>query len=298
MRTLTASLASLALLCPAAHAEPVHEAIDAYALYQNDVTNLLTVSVDNRATVDAALERISRHNSDAVARGWIAYSALTAAQSPQFARAIERQVSDEGRSATLDRLRGDLNYARQQDGSEQAIRLVLDAASADGDRAGLAGDKYETFARTAPNVQLVASVLHVDLGPARLTPDMLARLRVGPLGAHPASDPIALGGRRFWDGLAGRDGPAPGGRGGHERQVYTPVTNHILTLAAFMVAGGESDARVSQLLNEPITAQCLQMQRLELHQCLSVSVDAGERAYCLGRHGLTGPGACFSAIGR
>jgi hypothetical protein len=35
-----------------------------------------------------------------------------------------------------------------------------------------------------------------------------------------------------------------------------------------------------------------------LRQCLGASVDASERTYCLARHGLTGPGTCFSAMAR
>jgi hypothetical protein len=42
----------------------------------------------------------------------------------------------------------------------------------------------------------------------------------------------------------------------------------------------------------------MHMQRLQLRQCLSVSVDVGERAYCLAHHGLTGPGSCFSNVVR
>jgi hypothetical protein len=290
-------LASFVLLAAAASADPVHEALDAYALYQNDVSNLLGADVDSGAVVDAALARISRHNSDAVARGWIAYSALAAAQSPQFVSSIQRRIDEQGRAAVLSQLRDDPTYARRQN-SAQAIRLILDAASADGARAGLAGAPYDRFAQQASHVQLVASRLGVDLGEARLTPDMRARLRIGPLAAQPSEDAGAFGGRRFWDSLAGRDGPAPGARGGHERQVYAQVTDHILTLSAYIVAGAADDAPTSDLLGDRITQQCLQMQRLELRQCLSVSVEANERAYCLGAHGLTGPGACFSAIGR
>jgi hypothetical protein len=40
------------------------------------------------------------------------------------------------------------------------------------------------------------------------------------------------------------------------------------------------------------------MQRLQLRQCVSVSVDPGERAYCLAMHGLNGPGSCFSNVVR
>ena len=74
----------------------------------------------------------------------------------------------------------------------------------------------------------------------------------------------------------------------------------MLTLGALVVvdAADSERSRVAALLDEPLTQQCLEMQRLQLRQCLSVSVDASERTYCLGRHGLSGPGSCFSAMVR
>ena len=132
MRTLLAAVASLALVCSvSAYADPVHDALEAYALYQNDVSTLLDADINGR-TVDAALARITRHNSDRVASGWIAYGALTAAQSPRFADAIQDRVRD-GRAPLLRALREDLTYARQQSGAP-AVGLILDAASADNAR--------------------------------------------------------------------------------------------------------------------------------------------------------------------
>jgi len=296
MRTLSLALGSLLFLAASAQADPLHEAVDAYALYQNDVSNLLGVDIESGRTVDAALARILRHNAAEVARGWIAYSALTAAQSPQFAAGVQSQIRDLGRDGVLAALDDDIGYARRQNSTE-AIALVLEAASADAARAGRAGDRYESFAREESHVQLVASVLEVDIGAARLSPQMLERLHIGPLAGAPMRNPADFGGRGFWDALAGRNDRTETARPGPERGVYAPVTNHILTLAALAVADASDDDRVAALLNEPITRQCLEMQRLELRQCLSVSVDAGERAYCLGHHGLSGPGECFSAIG-
>lgn len=300
MRTLTAAAAAFVLLGSApAIADPVHDALDAYALYQNDVSALLDTNVDSGRTVDAALARLSRHNPRSVARGWIAYGALTAARAPLFAASVERRIHDDGRSTVLRRLRDDPTYARrQQNGSDQAIQLILSAASADGARAGLAGVRYDRFARTASHVQLVSSVLRADFGPTRLTPEMLARLHVGAAAGRPTNDVNALGGRGFWDSLAGRDVRPTGAHGGREQRLYAPVTDRMLTLAALVTARAENSerARVNALLDEPITRHCMEMHQLELRQCLSVSVDSGERAYCLGRHALTGPGACVSAM--
>ena len=60
---VVARLASGALVSPApAFADQVHDALSAYALYQNDVSALLDNDIANGRTVDAALARISRHN--------------------------------------------------------------------------------------------------------------------------------------------------------------------------------------------------------------------------------------------
>src|SRR5690606_32143448 len=117
---------------------------------------------------------------------------------------------------------------------------------------------------------------------------------------RPMRDVDAFGGRRFWDSLSGREASAPRARGRREQREYTGATDRMLTLGALVAVGAADSerARVSRLLDEPLTEGCLEMQRLQLRQCLSVSVDASERTYCLGRHGLAGPGACFSAMAR
>ncbi len=296
MRTLIAAAASFALMCSSsAYAGDVQDALEAYALYQNDVSTLLDADINGR-TVDAALARLSRHNSDRVARGWIAYGALTAAQSTRFAAAIEDRVRD-GRAPLLRALRDDLTYARQQSGAP-AVQLILSAASADNARLEMAGARYDRYARSAAGMRPSSVAANADLGgETRLSAEMLDRLR-GAGNVQSAS--AEYGSATYWDTLSGRNGRAARARGGREHSAYASVTDHMLTLAAIVVADAEraERRRVSQLLDEPLTQQCMHMQRLQLRQCLSVSVDNGERAYCLAMHGLNGPGACFANVVR
>lgn len=304
MRTLTAALASFVLIHAApARADEVHEALEAYALYQHDVGVLLDLEVDSARAINGALARLSRHNPARVSRGWIAYGALTAAQSPAFAAGVERQARRTGRAQMLRQLNADVTYARREAaGSTQAIRLILTSASADGARAAQAGARYDGIARSSNARWIASSDRRAGLIPAsaRLTPEMRDRLRVGALAARPMNDVDAFGGRGFWDALAGREARPPRARGRSVQREYADVTDRMLTLAALVVmdAGASERRRVSALLDERLTRQCLDMQRLQLRQCLSVSVDASERTYCLGRHGLSGPGSCFSAMVR
>src|SRR5574338_1464095 len=159
----TFDFVSVMFFCASAQADPVHDALEDYALYQNDVIALLDVNISSGRVVDAALARMQRHNSASVARGWIAYGALTAAQSPDFVAGIQRNVRDDGRANVLRQLQADPGYARRQRGSDQAIRFILTAASADGARANSAGERYDQYERTVLCGQLDLSTLYVDL---------------------------------------------------------------------------------------------------------------------------------------
>jgi hypothetical protein len=298
---LTSLLASSALLyATPARADTAHDALEAYALYQNDVSALLDLEIDSAAAINAALTRLSRHDPARVSRGWIAYGALTAAQSPAFAAGIESRARELGRAPMLSLLRVDVSFARQSAGSARAIQLILNAASADSARAASAGARYDRIARNAAWSTASERGSNLLRASARLTPAMRDRLRVGALDASPMEDGAQFGGRGFWDSLAGREARAPRARSRREDRLYADVTNRMLTLAALTVLDGADSERRSSaaLLDEPLTRQCLAMQRLQLRQCLSVSVDTSERTYCLGRHGLAGPGSCFSAMAR
>jgi hypothetical protein len=63
-------------------------AITAYAAYQNDVSELRAGTIGNANELEGALDRVGRHNRDELTRGWVAYGAQTAAQSPAFVQGV------------------------------------------------------------------------------------------------------------------------------------------------------------------------------------------------------------------
>jgi hypothetical protein len=306
MRSAVSALAFLLLVSAPARAETVHEALDAYALYQNDVSALLDLSPDSAGAVDDALERAARHDPAQVARGWIAYGALTAAQSPAFAAGVQSRVRAAGRAPVLRQLRRDLTYARRRPpGAAEAIQLILAAVAADSARMSAAGARYEALGDTLDSAAWIVfserSAREVRLrrmGDERLTPGMTARLHIGALAATPLANPDAFGGRRFWDALAGRTAPAPPAQTLRERRAYAATTDRMLTLAAFIIvnAADREPARVSAVLDDQRARECLMLQQLQFRQCASVAHDPNEDAFCLARHGLSASGACFSAM--
>ena len=77
----------------------------------------------------------------------------------------------------------------------------------------------------------------------------------------------------------------------------TPVVAQGLTLAALAVlgeAGEEHTDRVSALLSDATSAQCLKMARLNLYQCLSVAGPNYEDVFCLGQHAMLDTARCVA----
>ena len=297
-------LAFVALAAPA-RADLVHEAALAYARYQNDVTEIIRADIGSAEALDAALTRAARHDPAQVARGWIAYGGLAAAQSPAFVRGVRSRVRAAGRAPVIRQLRRDMTYARRRPpGSDEAIQLLLASAAADSARMRAASHRYSGIGesrdmsassngdRSARDSGLRASVN----GERALAPELAARITIGALEATPMTDSGALGGARFWDAVAGRDSPEPANL--DWRLARRDIADRMLTIGGLVIVGAaeEQSERVADALDEPRTRECLALEQLQFRQCASVAHDPAEDAHCLARHGLAGPSQCFAAL--
>ncbi|HWU80294.1 MAG TPA: hypothetical protein VN158_09555, partial [Caulobacter sp.] len=77
---------------------------------------------------------------------------------------------------------------------------------------------------------------------------------------------------------------------------YQPVVIRGLAVAALAALGAAGDSNLSYLdaiSNDPGTANCLNMGKLNLYQCLAVSKPHYEDVFCLGQHILIDTGACM-----
>jgi hypothetical protein len=311
---LPALLALALLTTPAAHAQtgPAQEAVTAYALYQQDITDLLGAEISSEAALDGALALAARHDPARVSQGWIAYGAMTATQSPGFVAGVRSRVRAASRAAVIRQLRRDLTYARRRPpGSNEAVQLILQSAAADSARMIAAGHRYEGIATSLDQGAWPSpangdrSVRHDRLRASAaerrtLAPEWTRQVYVGPLSATPLTNADAFGGRRFWDAAAHRSSQTP--------PVFTwavaagrqATVDRMLTLAALIIVEAETTerTRVAAVFDDASSRECLEMQQLTFRQCASVAHDPNEDAYCLARHGLSGPAACFGALAR
>lgn len=306
LRSLIFALACLVSLRGVAHAqaaEPLFRAVDAYAAYQDDISALIDADITTNDAIEFAVERAARHDSARLTRGWVAYGALTAAQSPAFVAGVRSRVRAASRAAVLRQLRRDVTYARRRPpGANEAIQLILNANAADAERINAAADRFDaighqldasTWGRGAQDGD-ERTVRLRSLHESALDADEISRVHLAPLAAQPLTSVDAFGGRRFWDALAGRTSAAP--PASMLRATNTALVDRMLTLAAFFVVGAGDDPAVGDLMDDTATRDCLSLQLLQFRQCASVSHDPNEDAFCISRHGLAAPAQCFARL--
>jgi len=290
-------------------------AVNAYAAYQHDVSELRSGEVRNADQLEEALERVAHHNRDALTRGWIAYGASTAAQSPAFVQGVRDAAAYYGRDAVIWAVTVDPSYARGLRGGADATRLLLESANADSARIVHVADRYQELAYSlqrqrwanAVAPQQAARVQRVralgQTGAPTPPADMTARLTVAPLTLSPSADPTAYGGRRFWDALRGGADVVEVSAPAVTYQWRVNVTrgealDRMASVAALhaLDAIDDNQSAVSRLISDPRSLQCFEMAQLQLYQCMSAARFRYENAFCLGQHGLRDIGVCIGAV--
>lgn len=309
---MRAFVLAAALMCwcgqAGAQSDPLHRAVDAYALYHADIGQLAVLDLRAPGAADRALELAARHDPERLSRGWMAYGALVSAQSPAFAHGVESRVRAAGRAPVLRQLRRDLSYARRRPpGSAEAIQFILAAAANDHARLLAAGERVARAARDMDGAALGgddaqraarnARLRVLFREPRSIAPELQTALHLGALAAAPQRDAEDLGGRLFWNALFRADAPAP--RAGPWRERAPATTDRMLTLGALLIVGATQAerTRAEAAMDDAALSRCLTMEQLNLRQCVSASHFANEDLFCLARHGLEGPAACFGVIG-
>lgn len=295
--------------------EPLAKAVQAYAAYQSQINSLQSGSLNVADDLERALDTAAGVNRDALVRGYIAYGALAAAQSPEFVRAIRESAGHYGKPAMIRGLTLDPGYAQTMKGGDEAARLALAVARADGQRVYAQGERYKEMAYTlqrqrwanavAPGqparVQRLKS-LAAGAGDRSVAPEFAPRLTVAAASITPGADPNAFGGWTFWDAFRTTPAPvaatplpapAPPALRVHADRVQT--VNRMTTLAALYVLDSTTDpaAQADRLLAEGATNRCVELAQVQFYQCMSAARFRYENAFCLGEHALKDMGSCI-----
>lgn len=306
---------------PTRERDVLADAAVAYGSYHGDVT-VYNRSLNSKDDVDAALDALGSHNTDRLASGWLAYSALLASQSPEFAKAVRDVEAHYGSDRMMLGLRNSASYALSLDGSDDAMRRAIGASKADARRLESAGERIKDQAYSMQSMGWAKA----KLGGARGS--RAAELRETALTGRPLSGQVRtlfaaprvdeaisqanmLGaGSSLWDRVSsvGPELKLPGLATIRPASTYQPryairsdrreTAGRIATLAAYRVMG-QTETRtgdISKALSDPMTKDCLEMAQMQLLQCVSATYRVYERPFCIGEHALKDIGACVGEV--
>lgn len=302
---------------PEAAGGEVRTALNAYAAYQNDVSEMRTITLRNANDLENVIDRLGRHNRAALSRGWIAYGAATATQSPAFMQGVRDAAAYYGRDAVIWAVSVDPSYARGLRGGNEVTRVLLDSANADSARIVDMAERYRELSYSLQRQRWANTVapqqrqrlqrvrdLSVGGAPASAVPAAYApRLNVSAASGAASQDPTAFGGRRFWDSLSGNAevtqvASAPANREWRANNTRSEALDRMAAVAALQAldANTSHQSTIATLLNDPRSRDCMEMSQLQLFQCMSAARFRYENTFCLAAHGLRDVGECIGNV--
>lgn len=254
------------------------EAAQAYADYVKKTT-AISAAFKSGATVAEAVKTGSGYEMHQFEEGAIAYAALTALQEPEFVQGVQSLLAEGDQGALFaDQLAMQPQAALNIRGADLAAARAAAALHRHGQHLVSVGAQVK---------QAAYDVQHSEWSKAQVS-DPDGRL----------ANAKTISGHRIE--LKGDEAPeltkavlAETMEEG--RAAPSPVVTRGLAIAALAVLGqlhGDEDNHLFTLLNEPKSADCLKMAKLNLFQCLSVSRPHYEDIFCLGEHAMMETGQC------
>jgi hypothetical protein len=279
-----------------------------YIRYREDVAAIEAMPFDNANVTREAHHRLAAHDPAGIAGGWVAYAALVAADTPEFAEALKKEMDKKpnrrkgrlgGKDGLISNLAQNPSYARGLPGADKAVDAVLSMTAQDGARINALGEAFKTQAyamqKTKWGKQRIAS------SQKRLSEAASYQKGRGkpaaPKFAHQANDgviaPVLTSAKGEWAADWGTS--APTGRMSEANAEV--IMDRILNLAARYSTNTLNPKIVSVYAKNNKSQRCLEMSKLTLDQCIAATRTPYEEAFCLGEHALNDIATCTGWVG-
>lgn len=298
--------------------DPIARAAAYYGTYQKDVSEIQSRGLNSVADVDNALSTLAGQHPAQLSRGWLAYSALVASQSPELRSSVREVAAAYGRDGISAGMIADPGYVRRVlTGGNSAVSLGLAATSADSRRLKRSADFFREQAYTLQGQGWAKKKLRsaqmnstVDRLIASSRTEHPARGAMVTAFASPNIDGALQqagnsGAPSLWDGVVdaaagirfpgirnpNRSASRNTVRRGHER-----TADRVATLAAFRIMGvdAQNASQVRQSLGEGPMRSCVSKAQLNINQCVAANSFPFETVDCIGKHAIGEVSECFS----
>jgi hypothetical protein len=256
------------------------------AAYEDYMARAALVNSDFKSGADVAeaLKLGASDDPQALLRGEIAYAAIAALQDPNYVANVRAYSEDDaGRRQLAGLIEQDPRYVLNIGGANTAAGLAIAALMEQGRKLQVAGAAVKQSAYDVQHQawskefvpdrdERLASAKNSSSFTFTGQAEELQHLQRAAAGFEPLA-------------LNAPPATAP----------YPPVVVRGMAVAALALlgeAGEENETLVAPLLTDPTSANCLNMAKLNLYQCLAVAKPYYEDIFCLGEHVLSDTGQC------
>ena len=258
--------------------------VDQAAAYEGYMRRAVQISPNfaNGQGIAESLRAGAAYEPAQFIHGAIAYATMAALRDPTFVSAVRAAgASQRGHQAIIEGIYASPAYAFSFAGSASAAGRAKDALVSEGMRLYVGGKAVK---------QAAYDIQHQSwsLGDVPDRPGRLAAVKSLSSTTTTISPSDAATLRQLVQGGGGGALPAP--------PPYSPLIAQAMALAV-MVAIGEAEDdthldRLSWLMEDRHSNQCVKEAKLNLYQCLAVAKPHYEDVFCLGQHALKDTGAC------
>jgi len=279
-----------------------------YIRFREDVAAVEAMPFNNANVTREAHRRLGAHEPDGIAGGWVAYAALVAADTPEFAAALKKELKRKanrrkgqlgGQDGLLSNLAQNPSYARSLPGADKAIASVLAMTAQDGARITALGEAFKEQAyamqKTKWGKQRISSSQDRLKEAAKYSRGRGAAPK--PAFEHRADGgviaPSLASAAGEWSVDWGKSAPA----GRMSEANAEVIMDRILNLAARYSTNSLNPKIVSVYAKNNKSQRCLEMSKLTLDQCIAATRTPYEEAFCLGEHALIDIAGCTGWVG-
>jgi hypothetical protein len=275
-----------------------------YAAYHSVIADLRDAPIGSAADLDNAMDTLSSfYSEDRLVRAWIAYTAMIAAQHPEYLDDVRELADYYGPEAAMSGLMFDPAFATSFENSGDAQTSVVDALERDTAQIREVAERYRNAA--------------YDLQSARWA-NVRARDRESRLAAieQAAERNIALDSdvqNRIGSGVAASELFENAARDQASTFMAPQLSltvgetasdpdrqrlGRILSVAALEDLSADparSREVIDALLSDPVVERCLAWVRLDLQQCVAAGHFKYEDSFCIAEHALLDVSRCIGA---
>jgi hypothetical protein len=276
-----------------------------YVRFREDVAAIEATPFNSAETTREAHRRLSAHEAESLSKGWVAYAALVAADTPAFREALEKEVASKkkvngmtGADAFFAKLSADPAYPRQLKGAEEAMSRVLAMTTHDAARFTALGEAFKEQAYAMQKTSWGKS--KIPASSARLSDaESFARSRPSATAPSLASvtekgvtAPTLASANAAWNPEWGKDA----GSGRMTEPNAQVIMNRVMNLAARYAVSGVNAKAVEVYARNDKSNSCLSFAALTLKQCIAATRAPYEEAFCLGEHALNDTASCIGWV--